>query len=154
MGQPAFTIPQPTEATEVPALRSGKGRKDYGPNLFLEPHPEHKAPEGYLALSFDTGKWYEIPVAGKWEEVTMTKGKNKGQTTKRLSGDAAEVTRQLREAAAKLDIGVSIKYFPVLNKQKREVPGQVLIKYLGTTRKQPRQNSNGSEAATEASTEA
>lgn len=135
-----FSIPAPVEATEIPARRESTASKDRGPNLFLQ--PQEGFPKGYLWKSFETGRWYDVPVAGGWEVVKLQKGPRKGEETEKLTGDAQEVVRQLREAATALGIGVSVKtaavYYKGGPKKGQEVPGQVLIKYLGTTRKQRR----------------
>ena len=140
-----FTIPAPVVATEIPLRRESQGARNRGPNLFLEPHPDEGFPEGWLAKSYDDGSWYDVgPVPGGYETDTARRGKNKGAEIQRMSGMAAEVTRQLREAANELGIGVSIKYFPVLYKsgakKGQEIPGQVLVKYLGINRKQKKAN--------------
>ena len=143
-----FSIGVPTEATEIPQRRARAGR-DYGPNLFLEKHPESGAPQGYLMQSYNADKWYDVPVQGYWEEGTIQKGVRKGQPTERLVGDAAEVVRQLREAAAALGIGVSIKYaaetFKSGAKKGQEVPERIVVKYLGTERKQYTKNDGAEE---------
>lgn len=135
-----FSIPAPSVATEIPAKRESAGARDRGPNLFLQ--PQEGFPKGYLWKSFEDGKWYDLPVSGGWVVDTIKKGTRKGQEVDRLEGDAAEVVRQLREAAAALGIGVAIKYFPVLikggAKKGQEAPDMVLIKYLGQQRKQKR----------------
>jgi len=109
--------------------RAGRG-VDHGPNLFLD--------NGWLKASYDSGKTYELTVNGKWEESAIQKGQNKGQPVQRLTGDAAEVVRQLREAANTLGIGVTIKDYPVQNRAGKEVAGKLLIKYLGIKRKAAR----------------
>jgi hypothetical protein len=134
----ALTDITPVVTAEVPKQRQTKGR-EYGPNLFLAPHPEAGAPEGWLAKSFDDGNWYELTVQGHFEEGTVNKGVNKGKPVSRVVGDAQEVTRQLREAAAHLGVGVSIKYFPVTNKNGSEAKDRLTVKYLGTNRKQRRE---------------
>lgn len=135
-----FNITAPVRATEIPAKRERS--VDHGPNLFLEPHPESGFPHGYLMESYEQGAWFDLPVEGGWEVGEVTKGPNKGQEVDRLYGDAVEVSRQLREAATALSIGVSIKTFPVLfksgAKKGQEDPTRILIKYLGQKRKAPR----------------
>lgn len=138
----ALEIAPPVAATEIPPRRQ-TSTKDRGPNLFLEPHPETGFPDGWLAKSFDDGVWYDVgPVQGHWEDGVIQKGKRKGETVRRMVGDAAEVTRQLREAAAVLEIGVSVKYFPVRNKNGTEAKDRVMVKYLGTNRKQRKESTD------------
>lgn len=144
----ALELSPPVPATEVPPLRSTSA-KDKGPNPFLEPHPHtdpaQNFPEGWLAKSYDDGVWYDVgPVQGHWEDGEIRKGGRKGQPTRRMVGDAAEITRWLRDAATELGIGVSIKYFPVKNKNGTEAKDRVLVKYLGTNRKQ-RKSKDGEE---------
>lgn len=112
---------------------------DRGPNLFLD--------NGWLAQSRDTGNTLEVTVAGQFEEYEMRKGEHKGELAEKVTGDAAEVTRQLREAAQALGIGVSIKYFPVVNRGK-EVKGKLTVRYLATKRKTRRTTPATNNAAT------
>ncbi len=102
---------------------------DRGPNLFLD--------NGWLQQSYEQEATMDVVADGTFEEYTMKKGAHKGEPATRLTGDAQEVTRQLREAAKALGIGVAIKYFPVVHRGK-EVKGKVLVKYLGTVRKAER----------------
>lgn len=140
-------IPRPTVATEIPAKRdSGVER---GPNPYLEPDLEGGAPNGWFMQSYETGKWMDIgPVSGAWVASEITKGERKGETVDRLEGDAMLVTRQLRDAANQLGLGVSIKYWEVYYKsgpKKGEpVPGQMVVKYLAQNRKQRRESTQDS----------
>jgi len=97
---------------------------------------------GWLQQSFDDGDWYDVnggqPINGGLVEVEIVKGNRKGQMTERLDGDVAEVTRQLREAAEQLGIGVSIKYYNATTKAGKEIPGKTIVKYLGQKRKAAR----------------
>lgn len=135
-----FSIPAPVKATEIPQKRESAGSRNRGPNLFLQ--PQDGFPKGYLWKSFEDGDWYDLPVSGGLVLVEGKRGKSKGQEIEKLDGDAAEVVRQLREAATALGIGVSVKYFDVLAKggpnKGQPVAGKILIKYLGQPRKQRR----------------
>lgn len=130
-----FTIPAPVKATEIPPKRDTGA--NHGPNEFLVKRPP-QFPDGWLAKSYDDNDWYDVgPVQGHWETGEVLKGKNKGAPIDRMTGQAEEVRRQLREAAAALGIGVSIKYFAVVNKAGTgELKDRLLIKYLGQKAKQ------------------
>ena len=136
----ALEITAPT-VSDAPIERRAGRAVDHGPNLVLD--------NGWLKQSYDTGKTFEVPVDGKWEEDTIKKGDKKGEKVMRMTGDAAEVVRQLREAAQTLGIGVTIKDYPVVNKRtKNPVEGKLLIKYQGIKRKATRKaRSNGGETA-------
>lgn len=140
-----FALPAPVKATEIPLRRESAGARDRGPNLYLQAQPGF--PKGWLMKSFEDGEWYDQSVQGTWAEVKLTKGANKGKTVEKMTGDAMEATRQLREAATTLGIGVSIKYFPEYYKggakKGEEIPGRVLLKYIGIPRKQPRTANGG-----------
>lgn len=153
-----FKIPTPKLATDVPEREyRARPKKDRGPNFFLEPIPpgtrgvKDGYPEGWLKLSYDVGKWFDCgPVEGSIELGTIMKGSRKGEPTERLTGFAVEIRRQLNEAAkllstGGLNIGVSIKYFQAVDSKGNELPGQMLIKYLGQNRKQrkPRETQSG-----------
>jgi len=128
----ALELSAPTVSAAPLERRVGRATIDRGPNLFLD--------NGWLAKSYETGETYELPVDGRLEAGIIKKGPKKGEPTERLTGDAAEVTRQLREAAEQLNIGVSIKYYPIKNERtKKVIEGKLLVKYVGITRKQRRQ---------------
>lgn len=139
-----FKIPRPKLATDIPArVKPTRAKKDRGPNFFLEPIPpgtpgvKDGFPDGWLKLSYDIGKWFDCgPVTGAIELGTIVKGEHKGEPTERLTGVAVEIRRQLNEAAKLHGIGVSIKYFQAVDRNGNELPGQMLIKYLGQNRKQ------------------
>jgi hypothetical protein len=140
-----FSIPAPVKSTEPPKQRQ-TAPKDRGPNLFLD--------NDWLAQSYNDDEWYDVgPVDGQWEEGTVQKGKRKGEAVQRMTGVAQEVTRQLREAAMALGIGVAIKYTPVTYKSGakvgQEIPGKILVQYLGIERKQSRKNADTEETDTE-----
>jgi len=131
----ALELAAPVPSATPIERRAGRAVQ-HGPNLFLN--------NGWLLDSYNNGRTDEIIVDGEWVEDTIKKGEKKGQPVMRLTGDAAEVVRQLREAATELNIGVTIKDYPVLNRNNKEVKGKVLIKYLGINRKAPRgSRSNG-----------
>lgn len=148
MGAPKpFTIPTPTVAASAP-VRTRGSRVDHGPNFFLQPIPpgtvgvENGYEDGWLALSYSTGMWFDIPCDGEFVQGEALRGKNKGQPVTRLVGPAKEITRQLREAADELGIGVAIEYQYVTYKsgakKDQEIPGKLLLQYLGKERKQRR----------------
>lgn len=133
---------RPVEATEIPQRRNGRGKRDTGPNLFTQPIPKGVTPaapdgyeEGWLALSYDLGKWFDVPVEGHYETAQRAYGASRGEEYQKVVGDAADVTKMLREAADKLGVGVSIKYAEVKRKNGSVVPNQLTVKYLGTVRK-------------------
>ena len=135
---------KPVESTEIPQRRAST-RRNTGPNPFLQPISRGVTPvapdgyeEGWLALSYDLGKWFDVPVEGHYEVATRKYGASKGEEYQKVAGDAAEVARMLREAADKLGVGVSIKYADVKRKNGTVVPNQLMVKYLGTVRKQQR----------------
>lgn len=139
----ALEIQAPTKSATGMPRRAGRASVDHGPNLFLD--------NGWLLQSYETGEPYEVPVEGEFIQDTIKKGARKGEPTERLTGDAAEVVRQLREAANELNIGVAIKYYEVLNKNKTVKKGWVLVKYQGVARKQRQSKTNGTQPeATEA----
>lgn len=124
----ALEIAEPVRGEALPR-RVGTRTVDHGPNLFLD--------KGWLAQSAADGETYDVPCDGEWVKDTIRKGPHKGEEVDRLTGDAAEITRQLREAAQSLGIGVSIKYYP-LKVKGREIKGKLLLKYVATKRKQRR----------------
>lgn len=147
---------RPVESTEIPQRRNGRGKQDTGPNLFLQPIPKGVTPaapdgyeEGWLALSYDLGKWFDVPVEGHYETAQRAYGASKGEEYQKVVGDAADVTKMLREAADKLGIGVTIKYAEVKRKNGSVVPNQLTVKYLGVVRKQSRKGETPAETATE-----
>lgn len=154
-----FSIATPTLATEIPAKREGgRAGVDHGPNFFLQAIKQADAvglPEDFLKymadakwsvswfeLSYAKGVWFDVPASGDFVMGVIEKGKNKGREVERMTGDLLEITRQLREAADTLKLGVAIKYFPQVYKsgakQGQEVPGKWIVKYLAGNRKQKR----------------
>lgn len=110
------------------APRQGRDKRDLGPNVFLDP-----SWPGNLKSSYDQAKAFELTVPGKIETKALVKGENKGKPVERVTGDAADVTTLLRDAAAKLGIGVAIRYRVTRN-------GFLAVSYQGQKRKQKRQN--------------
>lgn len=145
MGAPKpFTIKRPVVATEIPPPRQGKAPVDHGPNQFLQPDPDNGFPDGWLAESYKNGLWYDVQgVTGEFVMGVIEHGKRKGEPVERMTGDLLEVTRQIREAADTLGIGVAIRYFPAVYrsgpKKDQEIPGTWVVKYLGQNRKQRRE---------------
>lgn len=137
-----FSLAPPTEATEIPAKR--ESGVNHGPNLFLQADPANGFPEGWFMKSYTTGKWFDVPgVTGDFAVKKIKSGPNQGKEVEQPTGDVAEVTRQLREAANTLGLGVSIKYFPMVYKsgpkKDQEIPGKWVVKYLAQNRKQRRE---------------
>lgn len=130
-----FTNITPTR-TVMPADTRGRQAVDRGPNPFLD--------EGWLRETYDSGEGAEITVAGALETYEGTIRATKETVTKRkLTGDAAEAVRMIREAADKLGLGVRVVTTVggpgVKDNQGRAVrKGMVLVQYLGQTRKAPR----------------
>lgn len=120
----------PREVTRKP--------RDEQPNPFLT--------EGWLQQSYETGQDYEVTVNGEWSISKVKKGPRKGEEIERLTGEAAEVTKMLREASNKLGIGVTIQYAQATTRTGKDIPGKVVVHYLGKVRKQRRANvdNNGS----------
>lgn len=128
-------------ANLAPAVGPGLVRRvntrapaERGPNPFLD--------NGWLQASYDTGKDYFVTVDGGWEPSVIKKGPQRGEPTERLSGDAAEVVKLIRDAADKLNIGVAIQYSIPTRKVKGnevDIAGKVTIHYLGKRRKERRQ---------------
>lgn len=114
--------------TKIAPRQGSRAKRDLGPNVFLDP-----SWSGNLKSSYDQAKAFEITVPGKIENKPLVKGENKGKVVERVTGDAADATTLLRDAAAKLGIGVAIRYRVARN-------GFLAISYQGQKRKQKRQN--------------
>lgn len=100
-----------------------------GPNPFLD--------EGWLQASYDSGQDYEVgPLSGKVVEYEITKGEHKGETGEKLTGDAADAVTLIRQAAAKLGLGVAVEVVPATTARGKEIAGQYIVKYLAKNRKQ------------------
>lgn len=116
------------------APRSVHRERTEQPNPFLD--------NGWLKESYDTNTDYQVTVDGTWEESKVLKGPRKGEPMERLTGEAADVTLMLRNAANRLGIGVSIQYsIPTYKSGKNkgeEIAGKVTVHYLGKERKRPR----------------
>ena len=90
------------------------------------------------------GADFEVDAEGHWEEATRTRGKRKGEKYMKLVGQAATYVRWIREAADKHEIGVAIQVEQAVkvtnagkrNERTEDIPGQVLVKFLGKERKQ------------------
>jgi len=129
----ALEIAAPSKGTGLAPRVGTRTAADTGPNLFLD--------NGWLQQSFDEKQDYQVTVDGSWVESEFKKGPNKGQKTEKLTGDAYLVVRQLRDAAAKLGIGVTIQYSIPTKKVKgidTDIPGKVTIHYMGKPRKAAR----------------
>jgi hypothetical protein len=78
-------------------------------------------------------------VAGSFETYEMKRGKRAGETADKVTGEAAEVVRDLRDAAKRLGIGVAIETVVLTHasgKNKGQPNGQITIKFLGQKRKE------------------
>lgn len=123
----------PAAGTGLAPRVVNRATRNAEPNPFLD--------NGWLLKSYEEKKDYVVTVPGAWEMGEVKKGERKGDPIERLTGDAAEVTRLLRDGADKLGIGVAIQYTIPTKKVKGvdvDVPGMVNVHYMGKQRKQAR----------------
>lgn len=126
----------------TPAKGTGivrKSSRSAGVNPFL-------AEDSALQTSYQTGDDYYLDMPGAWEQTVYKRGAQKGEPTIGLTGDAAEVSRLLRDAANKLGIGVSIQYEPNAEGEgKAPKRGHIRVKFVAKERKQKREVSDTEE---------
>lgn len=129
----AVEIKAPVKGEGLP----GQDRMSGQPNPFLD--------EGWLETSYDEGEDHVTgPYTGDVEVYQISEGKkNAGMNAKRYQGDLKVVINMIREAANKLDIGVTIRVVPAVNGNGKVVKGQWMVHYQGKERK--RVNRGGSE---------
>ncbi len=110
--------------TTMPPRASTRTRRDLGPNHWLNASWEFS-----LKNSYDNAEAYELDFSGTFEETVVAKGKNKGEKTTKLTGEAADAVTLIRDAADHLGIGVSIRTKPA------KARGKVTVTYQGQKRK-------------------
>lgn len=139
--------------TTMPARKGTRTKRDLGPNPFLDGNWEFS-----LKASYDNAQAFELDFQGEYVDTKLKRGKNKGQPTRKLQGDAADAETLIRDAADKLGIGASVAVVPALvasgpNKGKPR-PGWYTVKYQGQKRKQSRKGtSEGTRGASEGTSE-
>lgn len=131
--------------TVMPKRAGTRTGRDLGPNPWLD-----KTWPFNLQASYDNAEAFEMTLPGAYVKATYSKGENKGQEYDKLTGDAADAVTQIRDAAEKLGLGVSIPVTQAViesgpNKgQPRK--GFYVVKYQAAKRKQYR---NAEQAAPE-----
>ena len=92
------------KATPTAAPRMNRGRQDLGPNPWLD-----KAWDMGLWKSYNDDVAFASEFKGNIEQVPAKRGKNKGQPIEKVTGEAGDAVALIREAAAKLGIGVAVR---------------------------------------------
>lgn len=121
-----------TKAT-VPARQGSRAKRDLGPNPWLDANWPFN-----LQASYDQKTAFDIPFSGAVEMKPATRGKPKenGESVEKVTGDAFDAITMLRDAADKLDLGVSIRTYTGKTPEGKVVPkGQVMVRYAGQKRK-------------------
>jgi hypothetical protein len=123
---------KPTVMPKRAGTRSGR---DLGPNPWLD-----KTWPFNLQASYDNAEAFEMTLPGAYVKAKYTRGEVKGQEYDKLTGDAADAIVQIRDAAEKLGLGVSIPVTQAVIEsgprkgQPRE--GYFVVKYQAAKRKQ------------------
>lgn len=121
----AFDVTAIKAKTAPPVKRTvtDRAKKDKGPNPWLD-----KTWETGLWASYNEDLAFEAEFKGNIEMVPAKRGKNVGEPIEKVTGEASEAIKLIRDAATILGIGVAVRYRKGRN-------GFVSVTWHGKTRK-------------------